>query len=229
MWRPRLLGYDARTYFYILLYGAVIVFNMLVFYAAIEFVPLGIAVAVAFAGPLVVAVAGSRKVVDLLWVVLAAAGIVLLSPITDVSINPTGMALALLTAVMWGIYILVTKRVSNLLEGNTLLALSMTVAAVIALPFGGAGAVKVLGDPALMLLGVVVALLSSAIPFWLEFKAMKNLSPRVFGLLVSLEPAAAAVVGFILLHQELSVQKVIGISLVTIAAIATTRSGTIEG
>jgi inner membrane transporter RhtA len=104
-----------------------------------------------------------------------------------------------------------------------MLALSMGVATLVALPFGGAGAAQVLSHPTLMVLAVFVALMSSAIPFSLEFTALKRLTPRVFGLLASVEPVAAAVIGFIVLHEALGVREMIGIGLVTIAAIATTR------
>jgi inner membrane transporter RhtA len=94
---------------------------------------------------------------------------------------------------------------------------------LVALPFGGFGAAKVLADPGMTVLALLVALLSSAIPFALDFTAMKHLSSRVFGLLASVEPVAAAVIGFVVLHEALGVREVIGIGLVTVAAIATTR------
>lgn len=224
MWRPALWGHSRRAYGFILLYGTIIAFNMLVFYATINRIPLGIAVAIAFAGPLGIAVLGSRKLVDLVWVVIAAVGIILLSPLTDATLDPLGIGLAMVTAVLWAVYILITKRASHVLEGNTVLALSMGVAALVALPFGITGAVNVFASPSLILTALLAGLLSSAIPFWLEFKALKLLSSRVFGLLVSLEPVAAAVAGYVLLHEDLSPQKIIGIGLVTIAAAATTRS-----
>lgn len=224
IWRPRFLGHSRRAYGFIVLYGTTIALNMLVFYATIDRIPLGIAVAIAFAGPLGVAVLGSRQWVDLVWVIIAAVGIILLSPLTDASLDPLGIALALVTALLWAVYILITKRASQVLEGNTVLALSMGVAALVALPFGITGAVQVFASPSLILISLLAALLSSAIPFWLEFKALRLLTSRVFGLLVSLEPVAAAVAGFVLLHEDLSLPKMIGIGLVTIAAAATTRS-----
>ena len=223
LWRPRWRGYERRVYINIGIYGVVIAANMLLFYAAISRIPLGVAVAIAFGGPLVVAVIGSRKLMDFVWVALAAVGILLLSPITNEALDGFGVLLAFMTAVAWALYIIFTKRVSTILEGHTALALSMCVAAVVALPFGGLGAAKVLDDPGLIVLGLLVALLSSAIPFALDFTAMKHLSPRVFGLLASVEPVAAAVIGFVVLHEALGVREVVGIGLVTVAAIATTR------
>jgi inner membrane transporter RhtA len=223
IWKPRLRGYERRVYIHMVIYGTVIACNMLLFYAAINLIPLGVAVAIAFAGPLVVAVVGSRKLMDFVWVALAAIGILLLSPLTNEALNPTGVVLAFLTAVAWGLYIIFTKRVSTMVEGHTALALSMCVAALVALPFGGVGAAKVLAQPQLIVLGLVVALLSSVIPFALDFTAVKRISSRVFGLLASVEPAVSAIIGFVVLHEALGLREVIGIGLVTIAAIATTR------
>lgn len=223
IWRPRIRGYSRKVYLYMLVYGAVITANMLLFYAAISRIPLGVAVAIAFGGPLLVAVLGSRKLMDFVWVIVAAVGIIMLSPLTNVALDSFGVLLALMTAGAWALYIIVTKQIGGLVEGHSMLALSMGVAALVALPFGGAGAAKVLTDPALIVMAVFVALMSSAIPFSLEFTALKRLTPRVFGLLASVEPVAAAVIGFIVLHEALGVREVVGIGLVTIAAIATTR------
>jgi inner membrane transporter RhtA len=103
-----------------------------------------------------------------------------------------------------------------------MLALGMSAAAVVAAPFGAVSAVRVLTEPALLATTLVVALLSSIIPFWLDFSAIKHLEPRVYGMLVSLEAAISAVIGWIILHEELSLQTIIGIGLVTLAAAATT-------
>ncbi|MFN8447983.1 MAG: EamA family transporter [Anaerolineae bacterium] len=222
--RPRLRGYSRRVYGYIVIYGITITANMLSFYAAIERIPLGVAVAVAFIGPLGVAVLGSRRASDLVWVALAAVGILLLSPFTDVTLDLAGLLLAVVCGLVWGLYIVVTKRVGSLLPGNTMLALSMCVAALVAAPTGAVSAVGVLASPQLLLTGIVVALLSSVIPFWLEFRALKSLAPGTFGLLVSLEPVAASVMGWLVLHEELGLTKMVGIGLVTLAAIATARA-----
>lgn len=224
VWRPRVRGHSRKAYGYMLAYGATIAVMMLAFYAAIDLIPLGITVAIAFAGPLVVAVLGSRKPIDFVWIALATGGILLLSPITSTDLNPMGMVLALLSSASWAVYILLTKRINRLFDGNTALALAMCVAAVVALPFGINGAAAVLLDPALLLLSLIVALLSSAIPFWLEFVALKTLSSRAFGLLVSLEPVVAALIGFVVLRETLGGNEMIGIALVTIAAVATTRT-----
>ncbi len=223
IWRPRWRGYSRRVYIYIALYGVVIASNMLLFYASISRIPLGVTTAIAFVGPLLVAVLGSRKPIDFVWVALAAVGIILLTPLSNMTLDSFGVLLAFVTAASWALYIVLTKRVSIILEGHTTLALSMCMAALVALPFGVVGAAKVLADPGLIALGVLVALMSSAIPFALDFTAMKRLTSRVFGLLASVEPVTAAVIGLIVLHEALGLREVIGISLVTVAAIATTR------
>lgn len=223
VFRPKLTGYTRRQWAWLIAYGFAIAFNMLTFYWAIVYVPLGITVAIAFAGPLVVAVLGSRKPIDLLWVVMAGIGIVLLSPISNVTIPPIGMALAIWCAIMWAVYIVITGRVSKSFTGNSPLAISMGIAAVVTLPFGFSGATNILSDWRLIGLAVVVALLSSAIPFALEFRAMKVLPTRTLGLLVALEPVAAALTGLLMLGETIGVKEAIGIGLVTIAAIATAR------
>ncbi|MCA0456539.1 MAG: EamA family transporter [Chloroflexi bacterium] len=225
IWRPKWRGYTREVYVYMTLYGAVIAANMLLFYAAISRIPLGVAVAIAFCGPLLVAVLGSRKLMDFVWVALAAVGILLLSPFANVTLDGTGVLLAFLCAGAWALYILFTKRVSGLIEGHASLAISMCIAAVVALPFGGAGAVKILGDGGLIVTALVVALLSSIIPFAADFTAIKYLTPRVFGLLASLEPVVAAIIGFVVLQEALGPRELIGIMLVTAAAVATTRTG----
>lgn len=224
VWRPQLRGYTRRDYLYGVLYGIDIAVMMLAFYAAIDRIPLGIAVAIAFAGPLGLAVMGSRRVADVLWVLLAGVGVLLLSPMTNTALDPLGVALAAVDAVTWAIYIILTRKVGQRIPGNTALVMGMGVAAVVALPFGIGGAVKTLAHPDLMLSAMVVALLSSAIPFWLEFKALKLMPQRAFGLLLSLEPVIAVLIGLVMLSETLGVKEIIGIGLVTVAAAVTTRS-----
>jgi inner membrane transporter RhtA len=224
LWRPRLRGHTTRAYALMVLYGINIALMMLSFYASIDRIPLGVAVAIAFAGPLGLAVAGSRRVVDVLWVTMAALGILLLSPITNADLDPLGVVFALGSALLWSAFVLLSGRVNRALDGNTALALSMSVAALVALPAGFNSGIKVLADPALIALAVVVAVLSSAIPFALEFRALKTMPPRAFGLMVSLEPVVAAMIGFLVLREALGWREVAGIVLVTIAAVATARS-----
>ncbi|MCL4246904.1 MAG: EamA family transporter [Anaerolineae bacterium] len=222
--RPHLRGYTRRTYGFLALYGATITFNMLTFYAAIDRIPLGVTVAISFGGPLALAVMGSRRASDLIWVVLAVAGILLLSPITDATLDPVGVLLAFACAVAWAAYVLLTKRAGNVMAGNTALALATCAAAIFAAPFGAHQAAAVLASPTLIGVAILVALMTLVIPVWLEFAALKRLSSRVFGLLMSLEPVAATLIGWIILHETLGIVQIAGIAMVTIAAAATTRS-----
>lgn len=224
LWRPNLRSLSRRDLIDMVLYGINIAVMMLSFYAAIERIPLGIAVAISFAGPLALAVFGSRRRVDIFWALLAGVGILMLTPITNGNIDPVGILLSFVSAASWATYVLLGKRVCNVMDGNSVLAMSILIAALVVMPFGIVGASKVLAEPSLILLSIFVALLSSAIPFWLEFEALRHLPPRVFGLLLSIEPVAATVVGFILLQEALGPREVIGILLVTIAAAATARS-----
>jgi inner membrane transporter RhtA len=225
IFRPQVWGHTAQVYGWVLLYALCIAANMLIFYSAIERIPLGITVAIAFLGPLTVSVIGSRRAIDLFWVALAAVGILLLSPITDTSLDPIGVGLAFACAIAWGGIIVVSKRAGALLPGNTMVALAMCAAAFVTAPFGVLRSVDVLANPQLIGIALVVAVLSSFIPFWLEFAALQKLSARVVGLLLSLEPATGAILGWILLNETLSIEKIIGIALVSVAAAATTRSG----
>lgn len=226
LWRPTLRGLTRRGYAYIAAYGLNIALMMLVFYASINRIPLGVSVAISFIGPLGIAVVGSRRRADLLWAGLAAAGVLLLSPLAAENLDPLGVLLAFGSAAAWACYILLTSRINRYFNGKLSVSLtfSMCVAALVALPFGGQGALAALANPALLLLSLVVAALSSAIPFALEFVAMRRMSPRAFGLLLALEPVVAALVGLLLLSEALSAQEALGIALVTVAAAATARA-----
>lgn len=224
IWRPRLRGMRRADLGLMALYGSTIAAMMLTFYAAIDRIPLGVAVAISFVGPLALAVAGSRRVSDFLWVACAAFGILLLSPITNGALDPLGVVYALLSGITWAAYVLLGRRVCVGPDSNAQLAVSMVIGALVMVPFGLGGAVRVLGNPSLILLGLGVAILSSAAPLALEFVALRSLSPRAFGLLLSLEPVAGAVIGFLVLNEALSMRELVGILLVTAAAAATARS-----
>jgi inner membrane transporter RhtA len=225
LWRPRVRGYRPRDYALVAICAATIATMMLTFYAAIDRIPLGVAVAIAFVGPLGVSVAMSRRAVDLAWVALAGIGILLLSPLTNADLDPVGVLLMLISALGWAVFILISRPVGRTFRHHDGLALSMCLAAVFVAPFGAAGALNVLRDPALLPLGIVVGLLSSAIPFALEFAALQKLPARAYGLLISLEPVIAALVGLVALQEGLEPRVVVGILLVTLAAAANARSG----
>src|SRR3954463_15249920 len=191
----------------------------LTFYEAIARIPLGIAVTIEFAGPLAVAIALSRRRLDALWVVLAAVGILLLArPGGGGDLDTTGVLLALLAAVFWASYILLSARAGQAFPGGSGLALAMVVGGVVLLPVGVAGGGSALLDPGLLAAGAGVALLASAIPYSLELEALRRLPTQVFGILMSLEPAIAALTGFVILGEGLRGRDVIAIVLVACAS-----------
>jgi len=221
--RPRWSRFDARQWRSIVLFGLIIAGMNLSFYQAIARIPLGIAVTIEFIGPLGVAVAGSRKRLDFAWAAMAAAGVSLLS-FGGGSVNPLGVLFALAAAAGWASYIVLGQRVGRMVPGPDGLALALTVSGLALLPFGIAGAGSRLRDLHNLGLGLVVAILSSAIPFSLEFAALRRLSSQAFGILMSLEPAMGAAAGFVFLGQRLSLRDLLAIALVIVASAGATRT-----
>ena len=202
-------------------FGLIIAAMNLCFYQSIARIPLGIAVTIEFLGPLGVAIAGSRKAADFAWVLMAAAGVAILS-LTGGSVTLLGVLFALGAAVGWASYILLGQRVGRLVAGPDGLALALTVGAIALAPLGiAAGGVRLL-DLRNLRLGLAVAILSSAIPFSLEFAALRRLSSQLFGILMSLEPAMGALAGFLFLAQLLSIRDLVAIGLVTVASAGAT-------
>jgi inner membrane transporter RhtA len=218
LWRPQIRGKEPVALRDAVLFGLALAAMNLSFYGALDRIPLGIAVTLEFTGPFAVAVAGSRRASDLLWVALAAAGIVLLSPGIHGSLDVTGALLALLAGVFWATYIVLAARVGRAFSGGQGLTLAMVIATVVLLPSGIIAGGSDLGDPALLASGLAVALLSSAIPYSLELEALRRLPKGTFGVLMSLEPAVAALVGLVALGQDLSTTEVVAIALVVAAS-----------
>jgi inner membrane transporter RhtA len=223
IWRPRVRGYRGRDYLLVLLFGLIFAAMNTSFYASLDRLPLGVAVTVEFIGPLGVAVFGSRRLLDLLWAVLAAGGIVLLTPVSGVQIDPLGLALALAAGGCWAAYILVSVRVGRSFPGGTGLALGTAVGAVLVAPIGIWQGGQQLLDWPLLATGAAVALLSSVIPYSFELEALRKLPARVFGVLMSIEPAIAAIVGFVVLAEALGVRELLALGLITAASIGATR------
>lgn len=223
VWRPRLHGRTRRELSLAAVFGVVLALMNLSFYAAIDRIPLGIAVTIEFVGPLGVAVAGSRRPIDGLWVVLAAAGIVALTQGDAHGLNGLGVAFAVFAGGCWAAYILLNARVGRAFERGTGLTVAMCIAALVALPFGVADGGGHLIELRSLALGAAVGMLSSAIPYSFEQEALRRIAPSVFGVLMSLEPAVAAVVGLIILGQSLGARAVAGIALVMIASAGASR------
>ena len=221
--RPRLRACTRRELALAALFGLILAGMNLSFYHAIQRIPLGIGVTIEFVGPLAVAIAGSRRRLDLAWAALAAVGIVALMHGDTHHLDALGVILALTAGVMWGAYILVNARLGRVFTGGSGLALAMCVASVIALPLGvGEGGARLLSPHALAL-GAVVGLLSSAIPYSFEMEALRRISTAVFGVLMSIEPAMAALAGFLVLGQALGARELVGIALVVVASVGASR------
>jgi inner membrane transporter RhtA len=224
IWRPRLAGHARRDLGLALVFGLVLAAMNFCFYSSIERIPLGIAVTFEFVGPLGVAVFGSRRPLDLLWVALAATGILLLSDFgSDGGLDRLGVALALLAGVLWGTYILLSARMGRAFPGGAGLALAMVVATVPLAPVGIAQGGSELLVPEILLAGVAVGLLGSAIPYALELEALRSLPVGVFGVLMSLEPAVGALAGFVVLDEGLVTRELVAIALVVTASAGAAR------
>jgi inner membrane transporter RhtA len=221
IWRPRVRGRTRRELVLAGLFGLVLAGMNLCFYSAIHRIPLGIAVAVEFVGPLAVAVGGSRRRSDLLWVALAAAGILVLTHGGTHRLDGLGIVLAVAAGSLWGAYILVNARLGRAFEGGTGLALAMCVASLAAVPAGVIQGGSHLFEPRSLALGAAVGMLSSAIPYSFELEALRRIPVNVFGVLMSLEPAMAALAGFLVLGQGLTGRALFGIALVVAASAGT--------
>lgn len=228
IWRPRLRGRTRADLLAALALGMTLAGLSLSFYAALERIPLGVAMTLEFAGPLGLALVGSRRRLDLLWGVLAVAGILVLSPIGG-TIDPLGGALALLGGACWATYILLSARIGRTIPGGGGLALAMVVAAIVTLPFGVAAGERIIADPRLLLVALGVGLLSSVVPFSLELEALRRIPVRVFSVLMSLEPAIAALVGLVLLGEALGMRELAAIGLVVIASVGATKTAGPDG
>lgn len=215
-WRFPLARTDVPN---IVIYGVMLGAMNLCIYRSFERIPLGIAVAIEVTGPLAVVILSSRHARDFLWVVCAGIGLWLLLPLRDTAhaLDPVGVAYALAAAFCWAMYIVFGKRVSSL-HGGQAVSLGLLGASALTVPFGVVQAGSALLAPAVLAGGLAVALLSSAIPYSLEMRALKRLPRRVFGILVSAGPAVAALAGFLLLDERLSIVQWLAIALVILAS-----------
>ncbi|MFF7092452.1 DMT family transporter [Streptomyces rubradiris] len=221
LWRPS-LRMPRRTWAVVLGYGVTLGLMNLCFYLALARVPLGIAVTTEFLGPLAVALAGSRRWLDALWALLAAGGVVLLME-GGGDLDPVGLLFALAAGTCWGLYILVGAALGRHTTEGHGLALGMAVAALVAVPFGVADSGTALARPWILVAGLGVALLSSVIPYSLDLEALRKVPPHVFGVLMSLEPAMAALIGLVVLQESLHWTQWIAVLCVVAASAGATR------
>src|SRR4051794_34506012 len=226
IWRPRLGAHPASALRLALAFGLTLGLMNLCFYEALDRIPLGVCVTIEFIGPVAVAVAFSRRALDLMWVVLAVAGIVLLAdPFGAGSVDPTGLAYILTAGACWAVYIVLAQRATRVFDGSTGLALAAAVAWLV--PLGPALTETGVGDllaPGALAIGLAVACLSSVVPYSLESESLRRMPANVFGVLMSLEPAVAAVAGFVVLGQRLGAPELVAIALVITASIGVTRT-----
>lgn len=215
-WRWRLSRADVKA---VASYGAALGGMNLMFYMSLKTLPFGLAVAIEFAGPLAVAIWSSRRPVDFVWVMLAVGGLGLLLPlgINASSLDPVGVAYALAAAVFWAAYIVFGKRAGHLHAGVSV-SLGLLVAALVVVPVGAAHAGAALLSPAVLLVGLGVAAVSSAVPISLEMMALKRLPKEAFGIMISMEPAVAAVLAMGLLGEHLSAMQWLAIGCIMAAS-----------
>jgi inner membrane transporter RhtA len=224
VWRPTMRDHSSADLRLAALFGLTLAFMNLSFYEALDRIHLGIAVTLEFIGPLGVALAGSRSKLDVLWAGLAACGVLLLGGIGTPDV--TGVIFALVAGGFWAAYILINARVGQRFAGGDGLAIAMAIGVIPLIPFGIADAGSNLLKPELLAVAFGVAMLSSVVPYSLEMEALRRIRPHVFGVLMSIEPAMAALAGFVVIGQDLSTVDVIAIALVVTASAGATRGAT---
>lgn len=224
--RPKLRGHSRADWGTVVAFGVAMGGMNMLFYQAVDRIPLGAAVTLEVLGPLVLSVVASRRLTSLVWAALALGGVVLLSGGGFDRLDPVGAAFALGAGVMWALYILFSARTGRRFPQADGLALAMAVAAALSLPLGIMESGSKLVVPTTLALGVAVALLSSVLPYTLELMALRRLPAPTFAVLMSLEPAIAATAGFLLLDQALSSTDALAIALVIGASMGAVRSQT---
>jgi inner membrane transporter RhtA len=231
--RPRVRGWSRAQWRSVLLYGISLAGMNGFYYAALARLPLSAAVTIQFLGPLTLSAALSRRWRDGCWIVLALLGVITLgladrhgsgSGSGSGGLDPVGVALALVSAAFWALYIVAGSRASAAVPGRSGVAVAMTVGALVLLPFGALGAWHVVGRPGPELLAFGVALLASVVPYTLEFAAMRRAPRQVFGILLSLDPALATLAGWLLLRQHSSPVAIAAVAVVITASVGSTLS-----
>jgi inner membrane transporter RhtA len=222
--RPRLRGRTGNDWRPVLALGFALGAMNWAFYESIARIPLGVAVTIEFVGPLSIAAVGSRRPRDVVWVGLAALGILLFGA-GPTEVDPIGFGLALLAGGCWALYIVSTAATGRRWAGVEGLAVASTIATLAIAPVAVVAAGERLLEPRLLLLGALVGLLSSLVPYSLEMVALRTLPPRVFGILMSLEPAVAALVAAVLLSELLTPIQLLAIACVTAASVGAARTG----
>lgn len=220
--RPRLRGRTREQWRTIVAFGVILAVMNLTFYAAVERLPLGVAVTIELLGPLGLAAALSRRAIEFVWVGVAVLGVVLLGE-GEGSLDPLGIVFVLIAAACWAAYIMVSRRAGQQSSGADSLALAMSIAALLAAPLGLRAGTALL-DPRVLWIGLVVAVLAALVPFSVELVALRSVPPRVFGVLMSMSPVVATLSGFVLLDERLTATQITGMCVVIAASMATVLS-----
>lgn len=221
--RPKLSGRTARDWRPVLGYGLAMVLMNLTFYLAIQRLEIGLVVTIEFLGPLGVAVAGSRRPRDFMWIGLAGLGVALLG-FSPVTLDPLGVMFSLLAGAFWAVYIVLAGPTGKSWSGVSGVTVATCVGTLVLAGPAAAVAPEWVGDPRVWLLGIGVGLLSSVIPYALEMTALRTLDRGVFGILMSLEPAAAALFAFLILGEFLRPIEFVAMACVIAASVGATRS-----
>lgn len=224
VYRPNLRMITPPQWKLVIPYGLSLGAMNLIFYLAIERIPVGLGVTLEFVGPLLVAVFGSKRLVDYLWILLAAIGIALIAPWSSDGIDLVGVLFALLAGAFWATYIVLGGKVSRVMKDGDAVSTGMLFASILIVPFGIMENGLSNLTPSLLGMGVALALLSSAIPFTLEMKALGQLPPRTFSILMSLEPAAASICAFFFLQEHLNFSEIVAVAFVVIASAGSTMT-----
>jgi inner membrane transporter RhtA len=224
VYRPNLRMITPPQWKLVIPYGLSLGAMNLIFYLAIERIPVGLGVTLEFVGPLLVAVFGSKRLVDYLWILLAAIGIALIAPWSSDGIDLVGVLFALLAGAFWATYIVLGGKVSRVMKDGDAVSTGMLFASILIVPFGIMENGLSNLTPSLLGMGVALALLSSAIPFTLEMKALGQLPPRTFSILMSLEPAAASICAFFFLQEHLTFSQILAVAFVVIASAGSTMT-----
>ena len=222
--RPALRGRTRADWLVVVGFGLVLGLMNWSIYQSFARIPIGLAVTLEFVGPLTLAVLGSRRVRDLLWVGLAGLGVVLLG-VQPGDLTWAGVGFALLAGASWAAYILLSAQTGRRWQGIDGLAVASVVAALLLTPLALGRYAGQLGDERILMLGALVGLLSSVIPYTCELVALRSLRPAVFSVLMSLEPAAAALAGLVVVHELLGSLQLAALACVVAASVGATRSG----
>ncbi|WP_253259419.1 EamA family transporter [Subtercola boreus] len=226
--RPRLTGYSRSDWMIVIAFGLVVGGMNMLFYTALDRLPLGTTVTIEVLGPLILSVVVTRRASAWLWAVLAFAGVILLSQGGASALDPIGVAFAAGTGVFWAAYILLSARTGQRFPKLDGIAIAMVVGGVMSLPFGLLTSGVILVQPNVLLLGLAVALLSSTIPYAFELLALRRIPEATFSVLMSLAPAIAALAGLVILGQALTGVEALAIALVIAASIGAVRAASLR-